>query len=729
MYKRIVLLTILVGCLVVLPTTIFSDEGMWLLTQLDKLPWAHMKQHGLELTPEQIYNPNGTSITDAIVLFGGGTSSFVSADGLVLTNHHVAFSAIQSVSSVQEDYLKDGFYAETRDKELSVPSYTAQIVIGIKDVSSEVLSAVSDTMSAETRAKAITAKSREIEKSAKGTSDNECRISEMYFGVKYILYTYEVLRDCRLVYAPPTSIGNYGGEIDNWYWPRHTGDFSFMRVYTGPDGKPAKYSKQNVPYKPRTFLPFSISGLTEGDFAMIMGFPGRTFRYRTSMEIQLAKDETLPLTMDIFKTRMDIIEAGGNNNRAVQIQYASKWRGMANTYKNYEGVLEGMKRSDIMKERTAVEADFTKFLAAKPELQAKYGNVMKQIADNYETLKGFSRKQVVMGALLSATDLVQVALRFNNFAGAFVKDSVSGKMKPTDASVADMNDFLAGVFKNFDLTVDKDLLAAMITKAGDLPAGQRIARVDKIVGQHTGEGLKKSAREFVDDLYKHGKITTLEDCMNLMKKSADDIKDNDFVKFAVDLTTENTPLQAQAASFNAKIGLARARLLEAWMAWKGPDIYPDANRTLRLTYGEVKSYDARDAVHYKYETTLGGVMEKETGVDPFIVSPKLRDLWEKKDFGQYADKKVGDVPVAFLANLDITGGNSGSPVINGRGEVIGLAFDGNWEAVVGDYLYQDELNRSINVDSRYILFVLDKFSNARTLLNELSVKDGQRSMK
>ncbi|HEV8539023.1 MAG TPA: S46 family peptidase [Bacteroidota bacterium] len=724
MKQRLFRIFLLLGTLVVLPATIFSDEGMWMLNQLDKLPWSKMKQHGLELTPEQIYNPNGPSIKDAIILLGGGTSSFVSADGLILTNHHVAFAAIQSVSSVEEDYLKNGFYAKTKEEELSVPSYTAQIVASIKDVTSEILSAVSDTMSPESRLRAIQAKSREVEKAAKGSTDFECRVAEMYSGVKYILSTYEVLRDVRLVYAPPTSIGNYGGEVDNWYWPRHTGDFSLMRVYAAPDGKPAKYSKQNVPYKPKVFLPLSIAGHDEGSFAMIMGFPGRTFRYRTSTEIELAKEETLPLTMDIFKTRMDIIEAAGKNDRSTEIKYSSRWRGLANTYKNYQGTLEGMQHANIMKQRQDQERLFGEFLHSKPELEQQYGSVMKNIADVYQDLKTFNRKQVVLGQLLSGVDILQVATRFNAFANSFAKDSTSGEMKPPEAGVNELKEYLTASFKNMAIAVDKEVMTALILKAADLPPGQRIARIDKIVGMRVGEGLQKTVREFVEELYKHSKLTTLDDCTEMISKSAEDIKDDDFARFAVEISNENLGLQQKITSFNARIGRARGKLLEAWMAWKGSDLYPDANRTLRLTYGEIRSYNPRDGVHYNFETTLGGVMEKETGVDPFIVQPKLRELWEKKDFGRYVDQKAGDVPVAFLADLDITGGNSGSPVINGKGEIIGLAFDGNWEAVVGDYLYQEPLNRSINVDTRYILFVLDKFSNAQNLLNEMMVRDG-----
>lgn len=697
------------------------DEGMWMLTQLDRLPWAKMQQHGLALTPQQIYNQNGTSLADAIVLLGGGTSSFVSADGLILTNHHVAFAAIQSVTSVQDDYLNNGFVARTREEEVSVPSYTAQIVAGMKDVTSEILSSVSDTMSAESRTKAIQSKSREVEKTAKGSTDNECRIAEMFNGLKYVLYTYEVLRDIRLVYAPPTAIGNYGGEIDNWYWPRHTGDFSFMRVYTGPDGKSSKFSTQNVPYKPRTFFPISIAGFKEGAFAMIMGFPGRTFRYRTSTEVQLAKDETLPLTMDLFKTRMDVMDAAGKKDRAVEIKYANKWRNLANTFKNYEGTLEGMKHSNILKQRLQRQKDFSEFLAATPDLQNKYGGVLSDISSAYDELKTFNKKQILMNQLLTASDVVQIARRFRDYANSFVKDS-TGSLKPSEAGRNEMKDFLARTFKDMDLAVDKDILTTLILKAADIPYDQHIDAVQRIVGLKTGERREQEAKEFVKDLYHDTKVTSLSECEKLLDESADDIRDDDFMKFINDLDKDNQPLTSQVGTFNAKIGRLRGKLMEAWTAWKGSDLYADANRTLRLTYGEIKPYEPRDAVHFDFLTTLGGVMEKETGDDPFIVPARLRELWEKKDFGKYADPVAGDVPVAFIADLDITGGSSGSPVINGKGELIGLAFDGNWEAVVGDYLFQESLNRAINVDARYVLFIVDKFSNAQNVLSELTIK-------
>ena len=721
MKNKILLFSVLVTCFLLFTALTFPDEGMWMLNQISKLPWSNMEKHGLQLTLEQVYNANGTSLKDAIVLLGGGTSSFISPNGLILTNHHVAFGAIQSVSSVEEDRLKDGFYAKTKEEELSVPQYTAQVIVSQKDVTDEVLGAISDTLSPDARSKAIQAKSREIEKREKGTTEYECRISEFYNGNQYILFTFDVFKDIRLVYAPPTAIGNYGGEVDNWYWPRHTGDFSLMRVYVAPDGKHPKYAKENIPYHPKIFLPISIQGYNEGAFAMIMGFPGRTFRYRTSPEIQLAKDETLPMNIELFKIRMDIIEAAVKNDRATEIKYAGRWKGMANVYKNYQGTLEGMKRAEIIKLRKAEETKFAEFLKSNPELEKKYGTVISDIAAQFENLKEFNRKQVILSQLMGSADVLTLANRFRNFANSFVKDS-TGELKPPANTLNELKDAVPIAFKNNNLTVDKELLTAMILKAAELPADQRIEIIQKIVGDKTGEKRTRAAREFVDDLYDDTKLTTTEGCLKLLSKDADDILDDAFVQFSVELDKDNSQIIAKATAFNAKIGLLRSKLLEAYRAWKGPDIYADANRTLRLTYGEIKSYNPRDAVHYGYQTTLGGVMEKETGGDPFIVPQKLRQLWEQKDFGKYADAKLNDVPVAFLANLDITGGNSGSPVINGKGELIGLAFDGNWEAVVGDYVFQEPLNRSINVDARYILFILDKYSNAQNILDELMIR-------
>lgn len=716
------ILALIVSALVLFPAATWMDEGMWLLDSVDKLPLSKMKGHGLELTPQQIFNSHGTSLTDAIVLLPGGTGGFISSQGLIVTNHHIAFAGIQSLSSVHDDYLKNGFLAKTKAEELST-SYTAEIVTGIQDITTDVLSVATDGMSADERDKAIKKKMRDIEAAARGSSDDVYRASELYNGVKYSLFKFEVLKDVRLVYAPPSAIGNYGGEVDNWMWPRHTGDFALMRAYIAPDGKPAKYAKENIPYAPRAFLPVSSRGAVEGTFAMIMGFPGTTYRYREFPAVQLAHDESLPATIDLYQTRIDVVERMGKDDREVQIKYATKNRRIANTYKKQIGVLEGMRRSDFLNVKRKESEEFAAWASSSPERKSKYGSIIDEMNRETRDVQSVNRKNILYTNLTGAVEMLTVANRFITYTKRFPKDSLGNTLPPTENERAPVREFLSTLFKDFDLRVDKEMMVQMMLKSTNMPAGQQIEVLNKITGKNTGTALEQEVREYVSELYDDSKLTTKESCEKMLMKDADDILDDPFVRLMSKLSDEQAPVTAKVNAFNTAIGRLRGKYAEALLAWRNePVSYPDANRTLRMTYGLVEPLNPRDAVQFSYVTGLGGIMEKETGEEPFVVPAKLKDLWQKKDFGSYADPKLGDVPVAFIANLDITGGNSGSPVINGKGELIGCSFDGNWEAVVGDYYFQQKYNRAINVDSRYMLFVLDKFAGAENIMKELVVK-------
>jgi len=694
---------------------------MWLLDTVSKLPLAQFKDRGYELTPEQIFSAAGPSLKDAIVLLGGGTASFVSPEGLMVTNHHVAFGGIQQLSSVQDDYLKNGFWAKNKSEELST-TYTARVVSEWKDVTAEVLAAVKDGMSQEERAKAISAKSTEIEKAAGPDADYSARVSDMWSGVKYYLTVYRVVNDVRLVYAPPSAIGNYGGETDNWIWPRHTGDFSLMRAYVGKDGKAARYSKDNVPFTPKKFLPISAAGFTEGSFAMIMGFPGRTFRYREAASVELARDETLPLSADLFRAQMDVMEHAWKNDRALQIKLASRYRGFANTYKNSLGTLEGMRRADVVTLKQREDEAFATYVRSSADLTQKYGTLLADLRKANDEQRSINRKNIIGNALMTRVDMLRLAARFR--AQATGRDTVVtlGPRGGREGS-ANIHEFITGVFKIYDEGVDRRSMTVMILKSLDQPADQQFAPFRDLVGGRTGAERVKKVEDYVEDLYEDTDLRTAEGAEKLLAKGPADILDDPLVKLAVALNAEIAPTTAKMGKITATLTTLRARYAEALVGWKKSTlVYPDANSTMRLTYGTVKSFSPRDAVEYRAATTLTGVMEKETGEGDFVVPAKLKELWKNKDFGKYADPRTGDVPVAFIANLDITGGNSGSPVMNGKGELIGCAFDGNWEGVVGDYYFDEPLNRAISVDARYILFVLDKFSGAQNILKELTIR-------
>lgn len=698
-----------------------ADEGMWLLDAIGKLPLAEMKKAGLELTPEQIASNTNPSLKDAIVLLPGGTGGFISSEGLIVTNHHIVFAGLQQLSSLQNDYLLNGFLASTKDKELST-SYTAEIVQTMTDVTAEILSTVNEKMSDEERERAIRAKRKEIEDKWQDSTKLSCRVSELYGGVQYYLFASLQLQDVRLVYAPPQAIGSFGGETDNWTWPRHTGDFALLRAYTGADGTPAKYSTANIPFKPRKFLPLSMAGVPEGSFAMVMGFPGRTFRYREAAAVQLAQEVSLPITRDLYKLRMDIMERWSNKDRAVGIKYASKLRRLANTQKNSIGTLDGLRRTNLVMMKKAEEQQLAAYIASKPELTAKYGTLLPDLKSANDEARSIARMNAFL-TNMNSIELFQIAARFGTYINSLKKDDKGNLRETEEKDRSAVRAFLDDLFKDNDMRVDQDIMTAMIVKNGELPPDQQFPSLAEVYGNRTGNERERKVRDFVEELYEDSRFVTKEGCEKLLMKSVNAIEADEAMQFYRKYAAEASPVSAKQQSVLSKLTRLRTRYIEVLLDFRKKMVtYPDANRSLRFTYGEVVDLKPRDAVTLSTLTTLTGIMEKESDNPDYLIPAKLKELWEKKDFGKYVDRKLNDVPVAFITNLDITGGNSGSPVINGKGELIGCAFDGNWEGVVGDYIFEERLNRCISVDTRYMLFVLDKFSGAENILKELVIK-------
>ena len=476
-----------------------------------------------------------------------------------------------------------------------------------------------------------------------------------------------------------------------------------------------------MPFAPKAFLPISTKGVQQGDVAMVMGFPGRAFRYHDASSVGLAHDVTLPWQIDLSATRIAILEEAGKSDRALELQYASRLRGMANSYKNFKGVLEGMQKADFLSVKRAQEADLAAFVASTPDLQREFGDVISSLQKANGEVGQVARTNALFTALSGSVDMLGIARRVNGFVERFAPDEQGNTVSPTDEERTAFRDSLMRTYTSMNPGVDRAMLEAMMRKSAELPSDQRIAVFDRITRNATGVELQRHVGEYLDDLYAESRITTPDRLADLLKEDADDILDDPFVRLRRELAEGQTPVTTRMQKAQTAISHERGRYIDALMRMKKTDlVYPDANRTLRFGYGLVTTLEPRDAVKLGYRTTLRGVMEKEDDETPFLVPPRLRELWERKDFGPYAEN--GDVTVAFLATLDNTGGSSGSPVINGRGELIGCAFDGNWEGVLGDYYYQERLNRAICVDARYMLFILDKFAGAKNILQELVIR-------
>ena len=696
-----------------------ADEGMYPISEIHKLD---LKSKGLEIEPLDIFNPDGISLIDGICNVGGCTGSFVSPDGLILTNHHCAYRAIQSASTKENDYLQNGFLAKDRSREIPARGYTVRITESYRDVSKEVLSVVKDDMDLAARTKAIEKKMKEIiTATEKKHPGKRADVSEMFIGKTYVLFIYTYLRDIRLVYAPPRSIGNFGGEVDNWMWPRHTGDFSIMRAYVAPDGSPADYSKENVPYHPKKVIKVAPQGVDEEDFVFILGYPGRTYRHRTSHFLAYEEEVRMPYVVDWYQWQIGVMEKMGEKDRAIALKHLSRIKGLSNTEKNYRGKLIGLRRLQLVGKKRAEERELQKFIDADPTRKARYGNLLAEIDKIYQQMRNNADRDLVLTYLLRSSSLLGNAYIAYEAAIERKKKDVDRESAYMDRNFKRTKERLLLALKDYYEPTDKIIFKEMLSRAARLPAGQKIPAIEQIIS-NTGNS-EQAIDDFMRQAYSNSRLSDEAYLTELFTLSPCKIKkiDDPFIRLAVDLYPTYQQRKEASKARRGAIDKLYAQLIDVKKDFLATDFIPDANRTLRLTYGYIRGYSPRDAVYMKPITTVNGVLEKTTGKEPFDTPQKLIDLIKARDFGRFEHPKLKSVPTGILYNMDTTGGNSGSPILNARGELVGINFDRAFEATVNDFAWSEDYSRSIAVDIRYVLWITQKFGGAGYLLEEMGV--------
>ncbi len=711
-----------------------ADEGMWLPIFLERLNYVDMEKMGLKLTPDEIYSVNNGSLKDAIVGLSGQpspssffcTGEIVSNEGLMFTNHHCGFDKIQQHSTVDNDYLADGFWAMSHDEELPNEELTASILYKMTDVTDSILLNISDTLKGQARNAAIRKITSRMKKDASEDGKYNVVIKSFFSGNEYYMFLYETYKDVRLVGAPPQSIGKYGGDTDNWMWPRHTGDFSIFRIYTAPDGSPAEYSEENIPLVPKHFLPISLDPVKMDDFAMIWGFPGGTERNLTSSGIDFKVENFYPPIIEVFGKKLEVWKEHMSKDQEVRIKYASNYASIANVWKLFIGQTKGIKDLNVSSDKKAEEEDFTLWIENNSQRKEKYGDVLSTIdAANTEKANGYSTLIYASLSGVGGADLIGYASDFSALQSFMEKykeekdkKKKGKKQKQIDKEIEKLKSNVADQFKNYDMATDEDVFAIMTEMYyNNIPSSMHPELLNKLVSKY-----KKNFKEIAAYVFSKSNFSSAKKTIAFLDdpslKAID--KDPAFI-----LSSEFMASLMEASS-NVKRGgdelrIANTLFVEGKRKMEpNKSFYPDANSTLRLSYGKVMDYFPADAIHYDYITHLSGVIEKEDpDNDEFIVPEKLIELYEAKDYGQYG--KDGKMIVCFLTNNDMTGGSSGSPVVNGKGELTGLAFDGNWEAMSSDIAFAPNLQRTIVVDIHYVLFIIDKFAGAKNIIDELTI--------
>ena len=691
-----------------------ADEGMWLPYSINGKNLADMQRLGCKLTAEQIFSFNQPSLKDAIVQFGGGcTGELISPEGLLLTNHHCGLGQVQAHSSVEHDYLQEGFWAKSKAEELPNKGLTVSFLTYIEDVTKILLVGVDNNTSEADRATKISENAQTLIKERKGNRDVEVEIVPFYHGNQYILFVYDVYKDVRLVACPPWGIGKFGADTDNWTWPRHKGDFCIFRVYTAPDGSPAEYSEDNIPMKSKHFLPISLKGVKPGDYTMILGYPGSTDRYSTSGAVKSVIEQEGPAIIACRTTKLDQYRKHMDADPAVFIKYASKQASVSNYWKYYIGQVKQLQRNKVFEKRANQEVAFQKWMNENSDRKAQYGDIFNDIDQYWNHQAKYTKATIYhREAGWRGGEAVAFAVRFRQLNRIIENKAAQNEIA---ARAEAMKGAVQNYFKDYDKETDRDVTIALLNLFyKDINPEQLPAMIKKIGDKNSGDFT-----QFVNNAFAKSIFVDAEKLNNWIENPKSLTKDpifalmSEIINSYIDLTE-----QAGSVSNSRAERLYMKGLMEMQ---KDRNFYPDANFTMRLTYGSVQDCKPANAVTYDYITTLDGVMEKyKPGDWEFDVPADLIKLWENKDYGRYADEN-GDLVVNFITTNDITGGNSGSPVIDAEGNLIGLAFDGNWEAMSGDLSFENEVQRTICMDARYLVFIIDKMANAQNLMQELKI--------
>jgi len=696
-----------------------AEEGMYPISEIHKLD---LKAKGFELRADEIFNPDGLSLVDAIVQVGGCTGSFVSPDGLIITNHHCAYGAVQAASTAEKDYIRLGFLAADRSEEIEAKGVTARITESYRDVSQDVLSVVKEDMSFAERTKAIEQKMKAmVAETEKQNPGKRAEVAEMFSGKTYVLFIYTYLRDIRLVYVPPRSIGEFGGEADNWMWPRHTGDFSFMRAYTAPDGSPAGYAEDNIPYRPRKQLKIAVNGVDEGDFVFILGYPGRTYRHQTAAYLAYEEEVRMPFIADWYAWQIGVMEEMGRENRELALKHLSRIKGLSNTMKNYRGKLQGLRRLDLVGKKRDEEIELQKFIDGDAELKAEYGTVLQEIADIYVEMRERAPYELLLTSLRSHVNLVSFGLSVYEASIERQKPDLERESAYMDRNFDRTKQRIRLALQNYYEDTDRAIFKELLMRAADLAEGNRIGALERILG---GGDARSAIDDFLEKAYAGSSLDDEDVLLAGLEKTEAEVKgmDDPFLRLAADLYPEYKNLEEVGDARKGRLDRLSALLVDVKMKFQAKDFIPDANRTLRLTFGRIKGYRPRDAVYYRPLTTVNGVVEKTTGEEPFDTPQELIELARKREFGRYMHPDLESVPVCVLYDMDTTGGNSGSPILNARGELVGINFDRAYEATVNDFAWSQDYSRSIGVDIRYVLWVTEKYGKVDHILGEMGLR-------